>query len=57
VIADWGVRWPDDPDTVEEHPTEESARRVATVYHCAQLMHRTVGLWLPVTEDTPTPQH
>lgn len=49
---EWGVRWPDD-DAVEEHPTEESARRVARTYPCAQLVRRDPGPWIPVTEETP----
>ena len=51
MTADWGVRWPDDPDAVEEHPTEASARRVAAVYSCAQLVRRIPGPWIPVPEE------
>ena len=49
--ADWGIRWPVDPDFVEKHDTEESARRVAAMYPCAQLMRRIPGPWLPVLDE------
>ena len=55
TAADWGVRWPDDPDAVEEHPTEASARRVAAICSQVQLVASTDGgPWIPVPEeDTP----
>ena len=53
-VTEWGVRWPDD-DTVEEHPTEESARRVARIYPCARLVRRDPGPWIPVTTSEESP--
>lgn len=54
TTAEWGVRWPDDPDAVEEHDTEQSARQTAQLHPCAQLVRRDPGPWIPAPTSEET---
>lgn len=46
VTAAWGVRHPDDPDAVADHPSEQSALTAAG--RCGQVMRRVGdGRWWP----------